>query len=145
MKDRSGIKGFTIIELMIVVGIVAILVALALPSYTDYIRKAKRAEAEQLLLNWANLQEIWRANNPTYDNGTNISVPTHDDYTFSVEIGETTAASLYILTADATGDQANDEDKGQECDSLELRSTGAKGVDHDNDSSTDPINFCWGN
>lgn len=136
MKDKNGIKGFTIIELMIVVGIVAILVALALPSYTDYIRKAKRAEAEQLLLNWANLQEIWRANNPTYDDGTNISIPTHDDYTFTVT---GTSSFAYVLTADPQNDQAYDKDKGQLCDPLTFDQSGTKGP------VVSSVTYCWGN
>ena len=57
---RKQVKGFTIIELMIVILIVAILVALAYPSYINYVRKAKRGEAQQLLLNWSINQEIWR-------------------------------------------------------------------------------------
>ena len=139
MKDKSGIKGFTIIELMIVVGIVAILVALSLPSYSDYVRKAKRAEAEQLLLNWANLQEIWRANNPTYDNGTNISVPTHDDYTFTVTIVPETASFEYTLTADPQNNQAYDKDKGQFCDPLTLDQSATKGP------VVGGVTYCWGN
>lgn len=141
MKDKAERKGFTLVELMIVIAIVAILVALALPSYSAYIRKAKRGEAEKLLMNWANVQEIWRANNPEYDDGTNIGIPTHDYYTFSVT---GTSASAYILTADPTGDQANDKDRGQACDPLEINQSGARGVDDDNDDSTPPIAICWG-
>ncbi len=66
-KQRNNWKsGFTVIELMIVLMIVAILVALAYPSYVDYVRKARRGEAQQLLMNWSINQEIWRSNNPTY-------------------------------------------------------------------------------
>ena len=54
-KKRSG---FTIIELMIVILIVAVLVALAYPSYIQYVRKAKRGEAQQLLLNRSVEHEI---------------------------------------------------------------------------------------
>ena len=67
-----------------VIAIVAILVALALPSYTSYVRKAKRGDAQSLLINWASMQEIWRANNTTYADETDIAVPTFDDYTFTV-------------------------------------------------------------
>ena len=60
MKLQGNFRGFTLIEVIIVVAIIAILVALALPSYSRYVRKANRGEAQQLLLNWANNQEIWR-------------------------------------------------------------------------------------
>ena len=71
-KKRSG---FTIIELMIVIGIVALLVALAYPSYAQYVRKARRGEAQQLLLNWSINQEIWRSNNTEYATACSASWP----------------------------------------------------------------------
>ena len=124
MKNRIyNSDGFTLIELMIVIAIVAILVALALPSYTSYARKAKRGDAEKTLMNWANLQEIWRANNPTYADEDDIAVPTHDYYTFSVS---GTSASAYLLTAVASGDQANDKDRNKDCSTLTLNQSGAK-------------------
>ncbi len=61
-------RGFTIIELMIVLVIVAILLALAYPSYIKYVRKANRGEAQQLLMNWSINQEIWRSNNTSLRN-----------------------------------------------------------------------------
>ncbi|MGH8035337.1 MAG: type IV pilin protein, partial [Lysobacterales bacterium] len=76
-------RGFTLIELMIVIGIVAILVALAYPSYVDYVRKARRGEAEQLLMNWSINQEIFRSNNPEYATTGELPEPEHDSYDFS--------------------------------------------------------------
>jgi len=135
MKVTNGRNGFTLIELMIVIAIVAILVALALPSYTSYVRKAKRGEAEQTLMNWANLQEIWRANNPTYADEDDIAVPTHDYYTFSVS---GTSASAYLLTAVATGDQVNDKDRSKDCSTLTLDQSGAK------TPIISGVTYCWG-
>jgi len=126
---KKRIKGFTIIELMIVLIIVAILVALAYPSYVNYVRKAKRGEAQQLLLNWAINQEIWRSNNTAYngvidsDNAAYI-VPAHDDYSF---VPSDVNGTTYTLTANASGDQANDKARdGTECDSIWLSSNGVK-------------------
>jgi len=127
MDDR---RGFSLVELMIVVAIVAILVALALPSYTAYVRKANRGEAQQLLLNWANNQEIWRANDSDYANTTDLVAPTHANYNFSVAFtcadASTNQASCYILTADPQNDQAKDKEQGVACDPLTLDQSNGK-------------------
>jgi type IV pilus assembly protein PilE len=142
MKKTTGKKGFSLIELMIVIAIVAILVALALPSYTAYVRKAKRGEAEKALMNWANLQEIWRANNPTYaddvDAPNGIPLPTHDYYTFSLDAPNPPTSSAYVLVATPTGDQAEDKDQGKDCDPLSLDQSGAKGPVYNGKA------YCWG-
>lgn len=133
MKHQANRKGFTLIELMIVIGIVAILVALALPSYTQYIRKANRGEAQQLLLNWANNQEIWRANNTGYATSTELTPPGHDKYTLYRRVtGDTCqnddsfSATQFTLVACADGDQDQDVERGVSCDPLTLNQSNAK-------------------
>jgi type IV pilus assembly protein PilE len=142
-KKRSG---FTIIELMIVLVIVALLVALAYPSYVNYVRKARRGEAQQLLLNWSINQEIWRSNNtkyaPTTDPGDGtgfIPPPTHDDYDFSTAGAPT--ATMYTLQAAAKSGNSQEKDKardGTPCSTLNLNSDGKKFSGGDTD-----ILVCW--
>ena len=129
MKHKASKKGFTLIELMIAVGIVAILVALALPSYTQYIRKANRGEAQQLLMNWANNQEIWRANNPEYADEGDLPKPTHDKYTFP---NPTVSATAFLLTAEPEVGQDKDKNLGQLCGDLTLDQSNVKGP-----------SYCW--
>ena len=120
-KKRSG---FTIIELMIVIGIVALLVSLAYPAYSQYVRKARRGEAQQLLLNWSINQEIWRSNNAQYATDAQLPPPTHDDYIFTLPPPSATA---YTLQAAARNDQLNDKARdGTPCTTLRLNQSGVK-------------------
>jgi type IV pilus assembly protein PilE len=60
-------RGFTLIEIMVVVAIVAILAAIALPSYTQYIARAKRADARSQLLQVAQFMQRFYAANDRFD------------------------------------------------------------------------------
>lgn len=123
---KKGYKGFTIIELMIVLIIVAILVALAYPSYIQYVRKSKRGEAQQLLMNWSVNQEIWRSNNPQYATTGQLPAPSHDNYDFTIS---DRTATTYTLTATAKSgnDQENDTAKdGVTVCTLTLNQNGVK-------------------
>jgi len=122
------ISGFSIMELMIVILVVAVLVSLAYPSYTQYVRKSKRGEAQQLLMNWSINQEIWRSNNIKYASDTDITPPNHDDYDFTIS---NVTATTYTLQAEAQNDQVKDKARdgsycGKTGDELQLLSTGAK-------------------
>ena len=130
MKIRIANRnyGFTVIELMIVVMIVAILAALAYPSYVQYARKAKRGDAQQLLLNWSINQEIWRSNNTSYAGVGALPAPIDADgnYAFST-VGDPDATS-YTLQADGSGsDQVNDTARnGDSCTIITLNQNGVK-------------------
>ena len=118
-------SGFTVIELMIVVLIVAVLTALAYPSYTQYVRKSKRGEAQQLLMNWSINQEIWRSNNTTYASTGDLAVPINGNYVFTTN--GTPDATTYTLQAAAQSDQLNDKSRdGTACSPLTLIQSGVK-------------------
>ena len=64
-----GQRGFTLIELMIVIAVIAILAAIALPSYNDYIRRGKIAEGTSGLADLRVKMEQWYQDNRTYVGG----------------------------------------------------------------------------
>ena len=68
MNQRSEKKnsGFTLIEVLIVVAILGILMSIAVPAYSEYIRRAHRAAAQQFLLDVAQRQEQYLLDNRQY-------------------------------------------------------------------------------
>jgi len=65
MKNRGG---FTMVELVIVIAIVGVLAAIAMPTYFDFIKKAKRVEAQQALSEVAKKEGIHLFDNDVYSN-----------------------------------------------------------------------------
>jgi len=114
LSSQRSARGFTLIEMMIVVVVVAILAAIALPSYNSHLRKSRRSDAVASLNAVLQAQERWRANNATYtSNMTDLGVPaTSGDgyYTISTSTAVATAGRRYVATAAAVagGRQAAD-------------------------------------
>jgi type IV pilus assembly protein PilE len=115
-------RGFTLIELMIVVAIIGILASIVYPSYTDYLRSSRRADAQSDMLKIQLGMEKWRANNNTYSSTLANAGFTDANPYYSYEIADT-SASAYTIKAAAGGDQANDTG----CTSLTLNQSSAKG------------------
>lgn len=86
-------QGFTLIELMVVVAIVAILAAIALPNYQTYVRRANDSEAQQEVQRVAVELEKWKSRNFNYQ-GFNLPTKVIRNYTISVT---TTQQSWSVL------------------------------------------------
>jgi type IV pilus assembly protein PilE len=105
MKKSHIQAGFTLIELMIVIAIISIIAAIALPNYNQYLRESKLVEAQQLLSDYRVKLEQYYQDNRTYANagGTNCGVlPTNGKY-FTVTTDLCATANAYTLTATGTG------------------------------------------
>lgn len=120
-------KGFTLIEILIVVAIIGIIAAIGYPSYTNYLHKAGRSEASALLLQVMEKQEQWYRQNLTYTTDlTDLGYPatlTTDSERHTISEMRACGASLLRcveVVASAQGRQ-------QAGDDLSLNSKGAKG------------------
>lgn len=86
-------KGFTLIELMIVIAIIGILAAVAIPSYQNYTKRAKASEAKVMLDAIRTHQESYRAENNKYvDTLATIGFSTSNRYYYTYRMS---AAATY--------------------------------------------------
>jgi type IV pilus assembly protein PilE len=95
---RLASRGFTLIELLVVLVIIGILASLALPSFVEFVRKGRRADAVAALTLIQQTQERWRANNARYSSTLS-----------ALNLSDTTASGYYTLaiTGDAAGFSAS--------------------------------------
>jgi type IV pilus assembly protein PilE len=96
--SEGGQKGFTLMELIIVMVIVGILTAIAIPSYTAYIQRSNRSEARSTLLEAATWMERWRTQTGVY--GNTLATPTVAPATFPfAQVPAPPAAAKYTIAA----------------------------------------------
>ena len=105
LKLRKKIKGFTLIELMIVVAIIGILAAIAIPNFLRYQAKSKQSEAKANLGAIFTSEVSYKSEHDTYTTRANLDwAPTGTTrYAYSV-----TNATTTLFTSQATGNIDND-------------------------------------
>jgi len=139
-------KGFTLIELMIVVAVIGILTAIALPGYRSFILKSHRTEAINGLLDAASRQARYYTTNNTYTTSMTTlgysadpnPVASASNLYFNVSVASVTAASTtapasFVLQAVPQGTQANDS-----CGTFGYTDLGQRTV------SSGTVASCWG-
>lgn len=146
-SPRRNVTGFTFVELMIVVAIIAILTAIALPSYQQHVLKSHRVDAKNALLDLAAREERYFANNNKYSN-----TPADLGYNgaFPMSIVSSSAGTSYykinVTNANATGFNANATPTGSQvndttCYTYTIDQLGSQG---NSDSGGAALtNDCW--
>lgn len=126
---RNRWHGFTLIELMITVAIIGILAAIAYPSYTQYVLRANRADAQAVLMETAQFMERYYTTNNTFVGATVASVSavspkgaTGTNIKYNITFSVAPTATVYTLSAAPANGQTADTT----CGTMTLSQTGAQ-------------------
>lgn len=137
-------KGFTLMELLIVIAILGILSLITMPLYTEQITKSRRADAKVALLDLAARMERYYAEHHTYATATIAANPTTDVLSskqspegfYNLSIASQTSSSFIIKAIPIPGSaQAINDTK---CGSFGLNQLGQKSI-----TGTGTVAECW--
>ncbi|WCM50654.1 prepilin-type N-terminal cleavage/methylation domain-containing protein [Pseudomonas sp. WJP1] len=127
-------RGFTLIEIMIVIAIIGIVMTIAAPSFTEYLNKGRRTEVAGLLSEQAQILERHYSKSSVYTNATGLSAG--NDY---YSITPTLTDQTFLLTATRKSGTAMATDK---CGDFTLTNTGVRSMVNATAGLT--TKDCWG-
>jgi type IV pilus assembly protein PilE len=134
-RQLARVRGFTLIERVIVIAIVALLVTVALPSYRDHVRKSRRAEAQAYLMSVAGRQAQFLVDTRGYAATLatiNIPQPASVQASYTVTLNAVAGPPpTFTLTATPT---TGTDQVYEKCGTLTINQAGAK---------TAALSSCW--
>ena len=152
MKNK---RGFSLIELMVVVAIIGILTAIAMPSYNNYMMRSHRIEAINGLLDAASRESRYYTTNNSYTTSmttlgyaadpyqvpTGSATPYYNISVFNVTVASATAPASFTLQAVPVpgGPQASDN-----CGTFTYTDLGQRAITNQPANATDTSATCWG-
>ena len=138
--------GFTLVELMIAIVIVAILSAIAIPGYRSYVQRAQRAEAKTALLRIQGAQEKFFVQYNRYATALTPALPdglgtpaTTETGLYTLALALTDGGTGFRVTATARAGGSQDDDA--RCATLTIDNNGLKGARNSAGADTTPE--CW--
>lgn len=131
---RRSNRGFTLIEIMIVIAIIGIVITIGYPSLTEYVKKGRRTEVAGLLSEQAQILERFYSKDNVYTNATGLSAG-NDFYTITPTLTDQT----FLLTATRKAGSSMASDK---CGNFTLTNTGVRSMVNATAGLT--TKDCWG-
>lgn len=131
---RRTNRGFTLIEILIVIAIIGIIILIGYPSLTEYVKKGRRTEVAGLLSEQAQILERFYSKNNVYTAATGLSGG-NDYYT----INQTVTDQTFLLTAARKPGSAMATDK---CGDFTITNTGVRSIVNATAGLT--TKDCWG-
>jgi len=154
---RSRAKGFSLIELVVAMLIASILAAIAIPSYSNYVRKSRRTEVRSALLDMVSLEERYFSTQNVYSaNFTDLGYPTaaasvvlssgyYSIATPAITLAgiptATSAGTPAVVTLTGTVVAGTDQAKDTTCAVFVVKSDGTQ--TSQNSGGTDTTSTCW--
>ena len=131
---RRSNRGFTLIEIMIVIAIIGIIITIGYPSLTEYVKKGRRTEVAGLLSEQAQILERFYSQKNVYTDAIGLSAG-NDFYTITPTLTDQT----FLLTATRKAGSSMASDK---CGNFTLTNTGVRGMVNATSGLT--TKDCWG-
>lgn len=128
------LRGFTLLELMLVLLLITALVAMAVPSYQQYVQRSHRINAIEALLAAASCQQNIYAARFRYDTRSCIPSDTSGRYHFRMEPADTASTTVFTVIATPQGAQMQDA-----CEGLALDQSGWRSISGDEELQRK----CW--
>jgi type IV pilus assembly protein PilE len=139
-RATSEASGFSLPELLTTLAILAVLTALAVPAYTEYVNRGRRFEARAGLLEAAHWLERWRTERGRYDDPDNVNQPPPDFPWRQIPLQGAANYNVALITTPASYRiTATPTRTADDCESLSIDETGLRGFTGPRGS----LEVCW--